>query len=317
MDKIIIAVFCYKRAAKLRTSMEALLKNPECASMDVIFFCDGHKGPQDEAGVRATRAYIDSLTGFRNIYKHYRERNISTGPNFHQGISYLCANYDRFIVVEDDLVVTPNYIRYMLDGLDYYRNERSVFCVTGFCFPLKKEDYPYDTVMHHRFCSYGWASWSDRVRNVEWDKAALNRMITDVPGFIPRLNREGMDLSRMLRKQISGAISTWDIQMQVHVALNDMKVVYPVLSKAHNIGFDQESTNTFGIDYLKTVIDDGSQRSFRFCDAGLVASGLQKQLKKPYSFRALAVRKVINTMIQIGNQLKKAVRPPLAQPVSQ
>jgi hypothetical protein len=312
MESTIIAVFCYKRAAKLKESMEALLKNPECASMEVIFFCDGHKGNQDEAGVKATRAYIDSLTGFKKVHTHFRERNISTGPNFHQGISYLCANYDRFIVVEDDLVVAPNYIKYLLDGLDHYRNESSVFCITGFCFPLQKNGYEYDTVMHRRFCSYGWASWSDRVRTVVWDKKELSRIMTGMPGFTSRLNREGMDLSRMLKKQIRGAISTWDIQMQVHVALHDMKVVYPVLSKTHNIGFDQESTNTFGIDYLKTIVDDGTQRSFRFCDAGMVSGGLQKQLKKPYSFRALATRKILNTMIQVGNNLKKAVRPALA-----
>lgn len=312
MDRTIIAVFCYKRAAKLKTSMEALLQNPECASMDVIFFCDGHKGSHDEEGVRATRAYIDSLTGFRSVQKHYRERNISTGPNFHQGISYLCAHYDRFIVVEDDLVVTPNYIRYLLDGLDYYQNDRSVFCITGFCFPLKKEDYPYDTVMHHRFCSYGWASWSDRVRNVVWDKGELNRLMTEEPGFRTQLDREGRDLSRMLKKQISGAISTWDIQMQVHVARHQMKVVYPVLSKAHNIGFDQESTNTFGIDYLRTVTDPGEQRSFRFCDPNSVEWKIQKQLKKPYSLRALATRKIFNTFIQLGQRFKKAVRPALS-----
>lgn len=316
MQDIIIAVFCYKRAGKLKTSMEALLKNPECSSMDVIFFCDGHKGEHDRAGVEATRAYIDSLTGFRQVHKHFRERNISTGPNFHQGISYLCANYERFIVVEDDLVVTPNYIRYLLDALEYYRNERSVFCITGFCFPLKQSNYGYDTVIHHRFCSYGWGSWSNRVSEVVWDKDELNRMMTRDPGFTSRLDEQGMDLSRMLKKQISGAISTWDIQMQVHVSQHRMKVVYPVLSKTHNIGFDQESTNTFGVDYLRTITDDGNQRGFRFCPVDTKDESIQKQLMKPYSFPALATRKLRNMAIQLGNQIKKTIRPAAFQPLS-
>lgn len=304
-SKTIIAVFCYKRAAKLKASMEALLRNPECATMDIVFFSDGHKGDHDFEGVMQTRAYIDSLTGFKNIYKHYRERNVSTGPNFKQGITWLCNNYDQFIVVEDDLVVTPNYITYLLQALNFYRNEPSVFCVTGYCFPINKKDYKYDSIVHKRFCSYGWASWSNRVKHVKWDKEELMQ-IMEKPGFASQLNKEGHDLSRMVTKQVKGIISTWDIQMQVHVADNNMKVIYPIISKGHNIGFDNESTNTFGVDYLKTPLDDGTKQSFNFCPADVIDARLQQQLRKPYMLPALVSRKLINTFIKYTTKLRGA-----------
>ena len=304
-DKTIIGVFCYKRAAKLQRSMEALLANPECAEMDVVFFCDGPKGEQDKDGVMQTSAYINSLVGFKNIYKHYREKNISTGPNFKQGISWLCDHYDRFIVVEDDLVVTPNYITYLLEGLDFYKANKDVFCVTGFCFPIDIKDYQFDTIVHHRFCSYGWASWSDRVQNIAWDKDALQTII-DEPGFKGKLNKEGHDLTRLVKKQVKGTISTWDIQMQVHVARYNLKIIYPVISKGYNIGFDHESTNTFGIDYLKTTLDEGKQRHFKYCDANNEVPFLQRQLKKPYGLPALATRKIANTFIKYTSKIKTA-----------
>lgn len=302
IQETIIAVFCYKRAGKLKTSIEALLKNPECASMNIIFFCDGHKNENDKQGVMDTRAYIDTITGFKNVHKHFRERNVSTGPNFQTGITYLCNNYDQFIIVEDDLVVTPNYIKYLLDGLAFYKNEKSVFCITGFCFPLQIKNYSYDTIIYNRFCSYGWASWSDRVRNVIWDKEGLINLIKTSPHFKRRLNKEGLDLFRMLKKQINGTISTWDIQMQVHVAEHNYKVVYPVISKAANIGFDNESTNTFGIDYLQTPQDSGEKREFNFSDVNVIEPSLQEQLKKPYGLPALVARKIINTMIKLTSK---------------
>ena len=305
-DKTIIAVFCYKRAAKLKQSMEALLKNPECSEMDIIFFCDGAKAEKDLAGVIATRNYINSLSGFRNIYKQFREKNVSTGPNFEQGIRYLCQHYDQFIVIEDDLVVTPNYLRYMLDALDFYRNEKSIFTVSGFAFPLKTADYKYDTVIHKRFSCYGWASWSNRVKNVVWDPHQLEAIRQTSPNFKSRLNKEGMDLYRILKKQLNGTISTWDIQMQVHLVENNLKVVYPVLSKASNIGFDNESTNQFGVDFLRTVTDPGKQRSFRFCPVDTEAPALVRQLRRPYCFPALATRKIINTVIKLTDSGKKA-----------
>ncbi len=309
-NKTAIGVFCYKRPEKLRQSMEALLRNPECADLDVIFFCDGPKGAKDVDGVTATRAYIDTLTGFRNVNKQYRPKNLSTGPNFHQGINYLFSNYDQFIVVEDDLVVSPNYLRYMLDALENYRDTTDVFCISGFCFPLTVVGYEYDTVVHTRFCSYGWASWADKVRKVAFDKPQLQSIVNHSPGFRSRLDEEGLDLYRMVKKQLSGEISTWDIQMQVHVSEHRMKVIYPVLSKTHNIGFDQESTNTFGVDYLQTITDPGEQISFNFCPVTESAPFIQRQLREPYSFGSLVKRKVANTFIKWTNRVKPApVRP--------
>ena len=301
----IIAVFCYKRANKLKLCIEALLKNPECSSMDIIFFCDGFKSERDKDGVLEVREYIKSITGFRKVYKHFRSTNLSTGPNFRKGLTYLSENYEQFIVVEDDLVVSPNYLSYMLSGLSFYKEQKTVFSITGFCFPLSLNDYTYDTVIYKRFCSYGWASWSNRTKGVIWDADKLDNLIKTSPNFKKRLNAEGFDLFRMLDKQIKGVISTWDIQMQVHVAENRLKVVYPVISKVTNIGFDTESTNTFGINYLKTPMDIGLNRKFHFCNENVVEDVLEKQLKKPYGLQALVTRKIINTFIKVTSQVKK------------
>ena len=94
--------------------------------------------------------------------------------------------------------------------------------------------------------------------------------------------------------------------MQVQVSENNLKVVYPVVSKTTNIGFDNESTNTFGIDYLKTTVDTGEKRTFRFCAADAVTPAIQQQLRKPYGLPALATRKILNTLIKLTSQVKKA-----------
>jgi glycosyltransferase involved in cell wall biosynthesis len=305
-NSTIIAIFCYKRANKLKICIEALLKNPECPSLEIIFFSDGYKSEADKAGVLEVRDYIDNLQGFKKVHKHFRPVNFSTGPNFQTGLTFLSENYDQFIVVEDDLVVSPNYLKYMLEGLAFYRDQKSVFCITGFCFPLQIHNYAYDTIIYKRFCSYGWASWSDRVRNVTWDAEGLNNLIKNSPNFKNRLNEEGLDLFRMLLKQISGKISTWDIQMQVHVAENRYKVVYPIISKVTNIGFDTESTNTFGINYLQTPMDTGIKQAFNFCNENQIEPKLQRQLKRPYGLKALVTRKLVNTFIKMTAQVKKA-----------
>jgi hypothetical protein len=304
-NSIVIGVFCYNRPAKLKVCIEALLENPECSSLDIIFFSDGFKSQADKFGVLEVRDYIDSLSGFKRVIKHFREQNYSTGPNFEIGLKYLASNYNKFIIVEDDLVVSPNYIKYLVDALEFYKHEESVFCVTGYVFPLRLDDYAFDTVVYKRFCSYGWASWSNRFCSVIWDNDELRKLMHDSKGFTRRLNEEGRDLGRMLRKQLSGKISTWDIQMQTHVAENRLKVIYPVLSKVENIGFDNESTNTFGLNYLVTPVDQGIIRNFNFCPAENINTELQLQIKKPYGLKDLVFRKIINEFIALVNRVKK------------
>lgn len=303
---IIIGVFCYNRASKLKSCIEALLKNPECKDMDIVFFSDGYKKEADKDAIMEVRAYIDSITGFRNVIKHYRDRNYSTGPNFQTGLTFLSENYDEFIIVEDDLIVAPNYIKYLMDGLDFYRKDKSVFCITAYVFPITNKQYPYDTIVYKRFCSYGWAGWSDRFKTVIWDERELNELMHTSPGFKKRLNAEGYDLVRMLKKQIAGTISTWDIQLQAHVAENRLKVIYPILSKVSNIGFDEESTNTYGINYLVTPIDKGVKRKFNFCSSDYIVPELQAQIKKPYGLKSLITRKLINEFLKATNRVKKA-----------
>ncbi|MGF7081513.1 hypothetical protein [Mucilaginibacter sp. UYCu711] len=306
MEKIIIAVFCYKRANKLKEVVESLLTNPECSDMDIVFFSDGYKSNHDKQGVLETREYINSIIGFKSLIKKYRRENLSTGPNFMKGLEFLTTNYERFIVIEDDVVASSNYIRFLLDALDFYKEKKAIFCVTGFVTPIKAKNYIYDTIVYKRFCSSGWASWSSRFTNVIWNERELQRLIDTSPNFMKRLNAEGYDLGRMIKKQISGKISTWDVQLQVHIAENRLKVIYPTVSKTKNIGFDDESTNNFGVDFLKTNIDKSNKRVFKFCEADLIVPNLEKQIKKTFALPTLVTRKLTNEFIKFANLTKKA-----------
>ena len=146
------------------------------------------------------------------------------------------------------------------------------------------------------------------MKNIRWQKEQLIELLNTSPRFKHHLNKEGLDLYRMLKKQISGKISTWDIQMQVNVAKHNLKVVYPIVSKSKNIGFDEQSTNTFGIDYLKTPQDDGTQHSFNFSPADVRAPFIQKQIQKPYGLKALAARKVINSAIKAYGNIQHSIK---------
>ena len=90
------------------------------------------------------------------------------------------------------------------------------------------------------------------------------------------------------------------------MAENRLKVIYPIISKVNNIGFDEESTNTYGINYLITPMDKGIKRNFKYCTTDYIVPELQAQIKKPYGLKSLVTRKLINEFIKITNRVKKA-----------
>jgi len=52
------------------------------------------------------------------------------------GVAELSEQFGRVIVLEDDFVVSPDFLRFMLYGLDRYEHEESVYQLSGFMFPV-------------------------------------------------------------------------------------------------------------------------------------------------------------------------------------
>jgi hypothetical protein len=93
--------------------------------------------------------------------------------------------------------------------------------------------------------------------------------------------------------------------MQVHVAENRLKVIYPTLSKVSNIGFDEESTNTSGVNYLISPLDTGHQRKFNFSPSSNIVPYLQRQIKAPYAYKTLVIRKLRNEFIKLSGKIAR------------
>jgi hypothetical protein len=56
-----IAVFAYRRADHIRRMLQSLRRNPEAARSPIAIYCDGARGEQDAADVRAARAVVREL----------------------------------------------------------------------------------------------------------------------------------------------------------------------------------------------------------------------------------------------------------------
>jgi hypothetical protein len=94
-----IALFVYNRPMHAMRTVASLLENREAAVSDLHVFCDAAKGAADADAVQLTRARIRGLSGFASVTVTERERNFGLAGSIVDGVSRLCRDFGRAIVL--------------------------------------------------------------------------------------------------------------------------------------------------------------------------------------------------------------------------
>jgi hypothetical protein len=154
----------------------------------------------------------------------------------------MCNQHDRVIVLEDDLVTAPTFLRYMNDALMTYEDEETVGSIHGYWYPARF-NVPETFFLRGASC-WGWATWSRAWRMFEPDGGKLlaelrRRKLTrlfDLDGAI--------GYTRMLQQQIAGKNNSWAIRWHAAMFLAGGLQLSPGASLVRNIGFDGSGTHS-------------------------------------------------------------------------
>ncbi|MBS1605123.1 MAG: glycosyltransferase [Bacteroidetes bacterium] len=290
-----ILLFTYKRLATLKQTVAALRANRLAPQSDLYIFSDQGKTSEDMAKVAEVRQFIQTIDGFRNVYITQNVTNKGLASSIIGGVSQVIQQYGRVIVLEDDLLTTPNFLDFMNAALEKYERDHRVFSISGYSFDLGPEDperYPFDAYFTSRGWSWGWATWKDRWSGVDWQ-------MKDYPEFARNAVRRrqfaqgGSDLILMLRRQMSGQLDSWAIRWFYHQFKVQGLTLYPILSKIYNDGFDDMATHTRGSNArYQPRLDTKLQYSFPMLpDAAADSSYWQKRFQRKLGITARIVSK--------------------------
>lgn len=230
-----IALFAYRRLGHLRHTLEALVKNEGAADSDLIIFSDGPR--EDTASdVVAVRGYLKDVTGFSSVTIIEHEQNRGLANSIIQGVTQVLRQHDRVIVMEDDLLTSPYFLRFMNEALEYYKDDDRVASIHGYVYPVS-QPLPETFFLRGADC-WGWACWRRSWRLFEPDGRHL----------ISELRRGGLtrlfDLdgaygfTQMLEDQTTGANDSWAIRWHASAFLQERLTLYPARSLVHNTGND-------------------------------------------------------------------------------
>ncbi len=238
-----IILFVYRRQAHTRKTVESLRLNKLTSDSLLFIFSDGYKNENDKKAVEEVRNYISTITGFKEIKIILREKNLGLANSVISGVSEVINKYEKAIVLEDDIVTSPYFLKFINEALEFYKDDKKIYSISGYNFPIKIPTfYKYQIYISPRPSSWGWATWKDRWEKAEWKPESVIN-IRDKKTIRNLMDKAGKDLAPMLLKSIEGKISSWAVKWAFTHLKNGSYCLYPIKSLVKNIGTDATGTN--------------------------------------------------------------------------
>ena len=288
-----IVLFVYNRPWHMRQTIEALQKNELAEVSELFIFSDGPKSEADKEKVLEVREYIKTIPGFKSVTLIKRERNIGLAQSIITGVTDVINRYGRIIVLEDDMVTSPYFLKFMNEALEFYKDAEKVVCVHGYIYPIEAK-LPETFFLRGADC-WGWATWKRG-----WD-------LFDQDGFKllneikKRKLQKEFDINRayfytkMLENKIRGRNNSWAVLWRASTFLKEKLTLHPEKSLVHNIGNDNTGTHCRVSNIFDTEISSKpiSVAEIPLEESSFVFQEIEKYLKsKNLSFVTLIIEKM-------------------------
>jgi hypothetical protein len=241
-----IALFVYNRPSHTRQTVEALLANTLANQTSLHVFSDAPKNEAAGSAVAEVRSYLRKIAGFKSVTIVERESNYGLARSIINGVTKLCDEHGRVIVLEDDLIVSPFFLKYINDALDFYEYEEKVISVAGYRYPIDHDSESNTFFLKGTNC-WGWATWK---RGWNLFEANGNNILAQLRerGLMREFDMNGAyGYTRMLKGQVRGENESWAVRWHASAFLKDRVTLLPHKSLVKNIGLDGSGVHCTGI----------------------------------------------------------------------
>ena len=258
-----IVLFVYNRPDHTKKTLDALVQNDLAKYSDLYIYLDGAKSGINEKGkrkIQEVKDIINTEKRFKSITSICSPYNKGLAGSVISGVTEVLLKYDKIIVLEDDLITSKYFLKFMNDALNTYRFETEVACISGYIYPVAQK-LPETFFIKGADC-WGWGTWKRAWDLFEPDgKLLMNRLkenhqLFDFDFF------DSYPYSKMLEDQIAGKNNSWAIRWYASAYLHHKLTLYPGKSFIINIGIDGSGTHSGKKNYWQ-ITDLNEDASFK------------------------------------------------------
>lgn len=245
-SEIPIVVFAYNRLAPLKETLLTLEKADGFPGGPVVVYSDGPKmgSETDAKAVESLRHWLYQWAkDKRYVSIIAAQHNRGLRPSITEGVSEQLDRFESLIVLEDDIIVSPVFLKYMHYSLDKLRTSERVCQVSGYFIPHRKKLS--DTGFLSVPACWGWGTWA---RAWKFYNDNANELLSSIPkSQIEKFDIENSySYHEALTANALGQQNTWAVRWYASVFPHHLLTLYPSKSLTRNIGFQYGGTNCSG-----------------------------------------------------------------------
>ncbi|MFZ2193665.1 MAG: glycosyltransferase family A protein [Candidatus Moraniibacteriota bacterium] len=235
-----IILFVYNRPFHTRKTLESLELNFLSKESELFIFADGPKE-------NASKEHLEKITETRKIIREKKwcgkiniiekERNSGLANSVIVGVTEIINKYGKVIVLEDDLLLSKNFLKYMNDSLEKYEKEEKVMQIAGYMYPVEIKTEK-DAFFLPFISSWGWGTWKRVWDDFDKNSEGLEKLKND-KNLRYKFNLNGSyPYYKMLKNQVEKNIDSWAIRFYLTVFMRNGLILFPKRTLVNNIGMD-------------------------------------------------------------------------------
>ena len=207
---------------------------------------DGPRKEEDKKSIEDVKKIVSNVDWDCRLKTIFREKNLGCKEAFCGAMEIFFKDVKWGIILEDDIVPTPDFFYFCDYILKKYENNEKIMHISGTNVQVEtkiKEDYFFSD---RCFNFWGWATWRRA-----WEKYDKNMLLwpkVRIKMFFKMLIKEGLFSSIkstfLLQKVYDGKLDVGDYQWDFMCKLNKGLSVIPRNNLVTNIGFSKNATHT-------------------------------------------------------------------------
>ncbi len=228
-----VAIFVYDRPNNTKRVIDSLSKNFLAPETEIFIFSDAPRSKRNAKEVDKVREYLKKIKGFKSVTIIEREENFYIERNIIEGVTEIINTYGKIIVLEDDVLVTKDFLNYMNNALDFYQEKENIMHIGSLTFIKMPESYKKTILWRYPENGGGWGTWKNRWEKFVWFKTeqeALDRLSIEQRKIIE------LDGSFSCLNNLKLIPIPWDICWYIAIVCNNGLAVNPLKSLTKNIG---------------------------------------------------------------------------------
>jgi len=255
-----IVLFVYNRPWHTEQTVKALQKNELAKESELFIYSDAAKNEEQRESVDEIRNYLKKINGFKKVTVIKREKNWGLANSIIDGVTKIVNEYGKIIVLEDDLVTSPYFLKFMNEALEFYRDKKKIWHISGWNYPIDTDGLE-DVFLWRLMNCWGWATWADRWKYYEKD---VNKTINEFSKEdIKRFNLDGVEnFWGQVISNKDGKINTWAIFWYATIFKKEGLCLNPSRTFVENIGNDSSGTHCGETDIFKSNLSLFQKISF-------------------------------------------------------